>query len=273
MSTRTTYIPSENAAIPNDLNESTPLISRVLRDDIVLQESWNQKATRKTRDIVKRNIGLLLIAVAQLFFSSMNVAVKNLNSLDPPVSTMQVRQFCRLLFCSSRSFRVNKLIAVRMVHFTFLIPLFDSKLACNFFEGHYASLFRDIHVILDLYYRSSLLPNLRIATGVRDPILGPSGVRLLLLLRGFSGCVHLRTPSFPDVSMIRFIGLFGIYFSLQYLSLSDATVLTFLTPICTVFTGAVFLGETFSHRQILAGSKQHNFFIPLRFLNIPLSSY
>ena len=98
---------------------------------------------------------------------------------------------------------------------------------------------------------------------MRDPILGPSGVRLLLLFRGFSGCVYLHTPSSsPDVSIIRFIGLVGIYFSLQYLSLSDATVLTFLTPICTVFTGAVFLGETLSYRQVLAGSKQHNFFIP-----------
>jgi len=61
---------------------------------------------------------------------------------------------------------------------------------------------------------------------------------------------------------IRFIGLFGIYFSLQYLSLSDATVLTFLAPICTVFTGALFLGETFSRRQVLAGSEDffHLFF-------------
>ena len=96
------YVPSKNAALPTSsvLNESAPLISRVLRDapdDIVLQESWNEKAARKTRDIVKKNTGLLLIAVAQIFFSSMNVAVKKLNSLDPPVSTMQVRQSCRLL--------------------------------------------------------------------------------------------------------------------------------------------------------------------------------
>jgi len=99
MSAGIAYVPSENA-VPNVLNESTPLISRVLRDDpddIVLQESWNQRAARKTREIVKKNTGLLLIAVAQSFFSSMNVAVKILNSLDPPVSTMQVRQSCRLL--------------------------------------------------------------------------------------------------------------------------------------------------------------------------------
>ena len=96
MSAGIAYVPSENA-VPNVLNESTPLISRVLRDDSDGQESWNQIAARKTREIVKRNTGLLLIAVAQSFFSSMNVAVKILNSLDPPVSTMQVRQSCRLL--------------------------------------------------------------------------------------------------------------------------------------------------------------------------------
>ena len=39
----------------------------------------------------------------------------------------------------------------------------------------------------------------------------------------------------------RFLGVFGVYYSLQYLSLSDATVLTFLAP------GAFFLGENFTH--------------------------
>ena len=51
----------------------------------------------------------------------------------------------------------------------------------------------------------------------------------------------------------RFFGLCGIYFSLQYLSLSDATVLTFLVPIFTGFSGALFLKEPFSLRELLAG--------------------
>ncbi|KAI0048180.1 DUF6-domain-containing protein, partial [Auriscalpium vulgare] len=72
---------------------------------------------------------------------------------------------------------------------------------------------------------------------VPDPILGPKGVRLLLLFRGFIG----------------FFGLFGMYFSLKYLSLSDATVLTFLAPIFTGFTGALFLKEPFSRKEFLAG--------------------
>ncbi|KAF5375925.1 hypothetical protein D9615_008259 [Tricholomella constricta] len=71
---------------------------------------------------------------------------------------------------------------------------------------------------------------------VPDPWLGPKGVRLLLVFRGFSG----------------FFGLLGIYYSLQYLSLSDATVLTFLAPLCTGISGAMFLKERYSKREALA---------------------
>jgi drug/metabolite transporter (DMT)-like permease len=99
----------------------------------------------------------------------------------------------------------------------------------------------------------------RLVNGIQDPFLGPKNMRPLLFLRGFSG--YLFCYQFSTIADLfrneqyRFIGLYGIYFSLQYLSLSDATVLTFLAPICTVFTGALFLGETFSRRQVLAGSE------------------
>ncbi|KAF8332456.1 hypothetical protein F5887DRAFT_1080856 [Amanita rubescens] len=43
---------------------------------------------------------------------------------------------------------------------------------------------------------------------INDPVLGPPGIRILLCLRGFTG----------------FFGIFGLWFSLQYLSLSDAIV-------------------------------------------------
>ena len=51
----------------------------------------------------------------------------------------------------------------------------------------------------------------------------------------------------------RFFGLFGVYYSLQYLSLSDATVLTFLAPMFTCVTGAVILKEDFHWKQAVAG--------------------
>ncbi|KAH9052765.1 integral membrane protein DUF6 [Lactarius vividus] len=72
---------------------------------------------------------------------------------------------------------------------------------------------------------------------IPDPFLGPKGLRALLVLRGLTG----------------FVSLAGMYFSLQYLSLSDATVLTFIAPILTSFSGAVFLKEPLSFRETLSG--------------------
>lgn len=74
-------------------------------------------------------------------------------------------------------------------------------------------------------------------TKVPDYFFGPKGVRLLLVVRGVVG----------------FFGLFGIYYSLQYLDLSDATVLTFLAPILTGYFGWIFLKEQFLRTELYAG--------------------
>lgn len=69
--------------------------------------------------------------------------------------------------------------------------------------------------------------------------LGPPGkVRLLLVSRGLFG----------------FLGVFGLYFSLLYLPISEATILTFLAPIGSCIAFAILIpGETFSRQQMLAG--------------------
>ena len=54
--------------------------------------------------------------------------------------------------------------------------------------------------------------------------------------------------------IIRFIGLFGNYYALQYLSLSDCIVLTSLSPLCTAIGGSFLLGEKFRKGDALAGS-------------------
>lgn len=72
---------------------------------------------------------------------------------------------------------------------------------------------------------------------IPSPILGPPGIRILLCFRGLAG----------------FFGIFGLYFSLQYLSLSDAIVLTFLTPLCSAIVGWVFLKEKVEVREVVAG--------------------
>ncbi|KAI9450017.1 hypothetical protein BJY52DRAFT_1304849 [Lactarius psammicola] len=128
------------------------------------------------------NLGLLLVAASQFFFSAMNIAVKWLNSLDDPVPTLE-------------------LIQIRMV-ITYVCSL------------------------AYMYWQR-----------IPDPLLGPKGLRTLLVLRGLTGYVSLA----------------GMYFSLQHLSLSDATVLTFIAPILTGFSGAVFLREPLSLRETLAG--------------------
>ncbi|KAJ7646890.1 hypothetical protein FB45DRAFT_986877 [Roridomyces roridus] len=71
---------------------------------------------------------------------------------------------------------------------------------------------------------------------VPDPFLGPKEIRSLLILRGCTG----------------FMNIFSVYFSLQYLSLADVTVLGFLAPMCTAVTGSFFLKETFTWKEGLA---------------------
>ena len=68
--------------------------------------------------------------------------------------------------------------------------------------------------------------------------LGPPGkVRLLLMSRGAFG----------------FLGVFGIYFSLRYLTISESTILTFLGPVGACYAFSLLLpGETFNGQQQIA---------------------
>jgi len=96
---------------------------------------------------------------------------------------------------------------------------------------------------------------------IPDPLLGPKGVRTLLVIRGFSGCVlswYACGLVNDSCCRHRFFTLSGVYFSLQYLSLSDATVLTFMAPVLTSFAGAVFLKESLSAGETLAGCEHLN---------------
>ena len=129
-----------------------------------------------------RNLGLFLIAGAQMFFSIMNLCAKLLTSGDPPIHPLEI-------------------IFMRMV-----ITWFGA--------------------ILYLHYNK-----------IPDYLFGPKEVRLLLVNRGVFG----------------FFGLFGIYYSLKYLDLSDATVLTFLAPILTGYFGRIFLKEPFLRTELFAG--------------------
>ena len=67
---------------------------------------------------------------------------------------------------------------------------------------------------------------------------GMRSIRALLVIRGMAG----------------FFGVFGLYCSLLYLPLSEATVLTFLAPILTCYACSLIMpGEVFTRMQQLAG--------------------
>ncbi|KAF1925094.1 uncharacterized protein M421DRAFT_70737 [Didymella exigua CBS 183.55] len=66
--------------------------------------------------------------------------------------------------------------------------------------------------------------------------LGARGIRWLLVLRGTCG----------------FIGLFGLYYSLSWINISDATVITFMIPTLTALVCFIWLREPFTVREALA---------------------
>ncbi|KAG6856001.1 hypothetical protein H0H87_008545 [Tephrocybe sp. NHM501043] len=143
----------------NGMEETSNEVENEVEKPIPRWRAWSSAMMA----FVQGNVGLFLIMGSQFCFALMNVAVKFLNAIDPPVSPYEVHR-------------------------------------------------------------------------VPDPWIGPKGIRLMLVFRGFSG----------------FFGLFGIYYSLQYLSLSDSTALSFLSPICVGIAGAILLGEKYSIAQGLA---------------------
>lgn len=111
-----------------------------------------------------------------------------------------------------------------------------------------------IHVSLSVFTHGALL---NFSTGMPQafPIHGldPRMFAFFYL----SGVVAGKRPLIRNSRVLhwfgRFTGIFGLYFSLQYLSLSDATVLTFLVPLSTAVAGALILKESFSVREGIAG--------------------
>ena len=66
--------------------------------------------------------------------------------------------------------------------------------------------------------------------------LGAKGVRFLLMARGVGG----------------FFGVFGMYYSILYLPLADATVITFLSPVIACAACAYLLKEPFTCMERVA---------------------
>ncbi|KAI1434974.1 hypothetical protein GGR50DRAFT_358140 [Xylaria sp. CBS 124048] len=67
-------------------------------------------------------------------------------------------------------------------------------------------------------------------------LLGPPKVRWLLVTRGLSG----------------FLGIYGMWYSIEYMPLAEATVITFLAPILTGYWCHLFLKEPYTRTELLA---------------------
>ncbi|EPQ27913.1 uncharacterized protein PFL1_04657 [Pseudozyma flocculosa PF-1] len=140
------------------------------------------------------NLGLVLIAISQVCYSTMNLFVKLLEDREG--------QGARREHHSSQP----ALGALEIVGVECLIIWIGCVITM--------SLGRSEHILL-----------------------GPPGTRLLLLARGMFG----------------FGSTLALYISLQTLSLSDATVITFLSPLATGLLANLVLAEPFTAREKLAG--------------------
>ncbi|QLQ81838.1 hypothetical protein HG537_0G00920 [Torulaspora globosa] len=82
-------------------------------------------------------------------------------------------------------------------------------------------------VRMSITYVATLLYMFKNRSSIPNVPFGPPEMRKWLVLRGVMG----------------FFGVFGLYFSLMYLSLSDAILITFLTPTVTVLLAWIVLRE------------------------------
>jgi EamA-like transporter family len=123
---------------------------------------------------------------------------------------------------------------------------------------HHILLLRNIHVSVITRGSIVALAKQLFQDSTKNPTCGPwtpSGPISFSLSRCFRvgrSSLLLYSPSLRH-SFYRFFGLFGIYFSLKYLSLSDAVVLTFLSPTTTAIAGFIFLHENLSRKEVFAG--------------------
>ena len=109
MSSRSTYtaitpeyanFPSPPSPIPSGLNPSSSRLQSEEHEasSLIVEEegsipsrihSWLASA----KEVVQKNTGLLLFIASQAFLSFMNVAVKILDTIDPPVTALEVCLF------------------------------------------------------------------------------------------------------------------------------------------------------------------------------------
>ncbi|OTB07925.1 hypothetical protein M426DRAFT_317432 [Hypoxylon sp. CI-4A] len=124
--------------------------------------------------------------------------------------------------------------------FVFLAQVFGSlmTMTTRLLETGFEKKFHALQVIFVRMLATAILGSLYMwYKKVPDFPLGRKDIRALLVLRGLAG----------------FTGLFCSYYSLSYLNIADATVITFLVPTMTAFLCFVALKEPFTANEAIAG--------------------
>ncbi|KAK7433023.1 hypothetical protein QQZ08_000496 [Neonectria magnoliae] len=124
--------------------------------------------------------------------------------------------------------------------FVFLAQMFASimSMTTRLLETGFETKFHALQIIFVRMLTTAVIGSLYMwYKKVPDFPLGQRGVRGLLLIRGIAGST----------------GLFGLYYSLSYLEISDATVITFLVPTMTAFVCWIALNEPFTINEACAG--------------------
>ncbi|KPM43907.1 hypothetical protein AK830_g2583 [Neonectria ditissima] len=124
--------------------------------------------------------------------------------------------------------------------FVFLAQMFASimSMTTRLLETGFDTKFHALQIIFVRMLTTAAIGSLYMwYKQVPDFPLGQRGVRGLLLIRGIAGST----------------GLFGLYYSLAYLEISDATVITFLVPTMTAFVCWIALSEPFTVKEASAG--------------------
>ncbi|KAF5024661.1 hypothetical protein F66182_3283 [Fusarium sp. NRRL 66182] len=124
--------------------------------------------------------------------------------------------------------------------FVFMAQMFASimSMTTRLLETGFETKFHALQIIFVRMLATALIGSIYMwSERVPDFPLGPREVRGLLILRGMAGSA----------------GLFGLYYSLSYLDISDATVITFLVPTLTAFISWIALREPFTINEAAAG--------------------
>ena len=111
--------------------------------------AWG-KLQRATSDAYQRNLGLLLIIGSQMFLSLVNVAVKKLNDIDPPVSALEVRKLMRFLRIQELD-SCDPLQKVDCCTDGALVAPFLHFLSPSLFVGYHLDMFGCLHVCFTLF--------------------------------------------------------------------------------------------------------------------------